>query len=170
MNNKVITIGLGIGMIFYVTSYNYAYFVEDTYQDNRIKIEKPLIEEDNKHIFQTTATIDGETFDSIIINLEGHFTVDTKFKLSINNKYGIFENKFYTLSPQISHKSVVISLTKGDIFNLSDFGTEPPSSNKLDVIITYREDEKIYEKEYTVDFIRHDKEANLLKVYFCEDI
>lgn len=170
MNNKSITIGLGIGMIFCVTSYNYAYFAENTYQDNIIRIEKPLVEEDNKHIFQTITTIDGETFNGIVINLDGHFIVDSKFKLSINNKHGVFENKFYTISHENTKNSLVMSVTRGDSFNISDFDIELPSQNKLDVVITYREDEKIYEKEYTVEFIRNDSEENLLEVHFTEKL
>lgn len=170
MNRKsvAITLGLGIGMIFYVTSYNYAYFIENTYQDNIIKIQRPIMEEDNKQMFQTTANIDGDTFDTIAINLDGHLKVDTKFKINVNNKYGVFEDKFYIVFPAISSQSIVITVNKGSNFNLCDFESELPSTNKLDALITYRENQEIYEKEYTIEFIRHEEEANLLKVYFSE--
>lgn len=167
MNTKAIIIGACLGILLSLASYSNAYFVDYTYQDNIIKIEVPPIEEP-KHTFETVADIDGDTFNNIKLYMNGHINVDSKFFFDINNKYGVFENKLFISVNNASNQSINIRLTRGDDFKLSDFDTEFPTNNKLDVTITYREDNQIYKKDYTIEFIRDDDNPKTLKVYFYE--
>lgn len=141
----------------YPTNDNKSNFIDTTYQTNSITIKQPEEiqpePEPKPHNFTTIAQIKDGSSARMIISLKDYYNIDNNFKFDIDKVYGSFVSKHQYVVP-IKPKQEIHITFAGEYIEIDTIDTHLPSKDKMEVKITYMQNNKIYTKPYIVEFTR----------------
>lgn len=136
---------------------NNNYIVDRTYQTNSITINQPEITEPEPepkpHNFTTTAHIKDGSSARMIISLKDYYNTDGNFTFNIDEVYGSFISKYQNVTIIKAKQEIHVTFA-GEYIEIDKIDKYLPSKDKMDISITYTENNQTYKKQYLIEFTR----------------